>query len=222
MGAALAPLPRGRHRLPPAAVAQSHRIRIVRAAAEVMMRKGYAETSVADVVSAARISRAVFYEHFASKQQALLEAQQTCTTAILHACDRAFATEEPWPRRIWNALHGVLDLVASNPALSHVYMVECYEAGCEAVRHAEETPRFLTPYLQEGYGHRPAAARLPALCSEAITGAIVQIVRDEVALGATTTLPQRLPELAYIALAPFMGPASAARAIEHLAANEPR
>ena len=101
-----------------------------------------------------------------------------------------------------------------SPALSHLCLLDCYAAGPEAVRHTEELTRCFTGFLQEGYTHRPAAAGLPELSSEAIAGAILQIIRDDVALGATATLLHRLPELAYIALAPFTGPANAAKKIE--------
>ena len=78
-GVSLAALPRGRHGLPADAVSESHRIRIINATAEVISREGYAATSVRDIVAAARISRAVFYQHFSGKQHALLEAQQDAT-----------------------------------------------------------------------------------------------------------------------------------------------
>ena len=104
--AVLAPLPRGQHRLPAATVSQSHRVRILRATAEVMMRNGYANTSVAQIVAEARISRAVFYEHFGGKQHALLEAQDAATEQLLDSCRSAFASDQPWPVSVWEALRG--------------------------------------------------------------------------------------------------------------------
>ena len=65
----------GRHSLPPGLVARSHRTRIIYATAEVTQQKGYGDTTVADIVAAAGVSRDVFYEHFSDKQNAFLEAQ---------------------------------------------------------------------------------------------------------------------------------------------------
>ena len=86
--AAAAPqrLPRGRHRLPPAAVERSQRTRIIHGTSEVMVAKGYAAATVADIVSAAGISRDVFYTHFANKYEAYLAAQEYGTQNLLEAC----------------------------------------------------------------------------------------------------------------------------------------
>ncbi len=54
------------------------------------MAKGYASTTVADIVAAAGVSRDVFYGHFADKQNAFLEAQQHPTEYILDTCAAAF------------------------------------------------------------------------------------------------------------------------------------
>ena len=70
-------LPRGRHRLPREAVVQSQRERLLRAMAEVMADKGYARTSVADVLRVAHVSRETFYEQFASKEDCFMSAFET-------------------------------------------------------------------------------------------------------------------------------------------------
>jgi hypothetical protein len=95
--------------------------------------------------------------------------------------------------------------------MAHLRLVECYTAGPTAVRRSEETTRSFTIFLEEGYRQRPEATELPRLFSQAIAGAIFEIIQDDVAAGATAELPCRLPQLAYVAMAPFLGPA---RAIE--------
>ena len=65
--AATGRLPRGRHSLSREEVARSQRDRLVRAMADVMAEKGYARTSVADIVRGAGVSRESFYERFGSK-----------------------------------------------------------------------------------------------------------------------------------------------------------
>ena len=71
-------------------VARSQRTRIIYATAEVTMAKGYASTTVADIVAKAGVARDVFYEHFTDKQHAFLEAQQHPTQHIIDACASAY------------------------------------------------------------------------------------------------------------------------------------
>ena len=66
--------------------------------------------------------------------------------------------------------------------------------------------RSFTIFLEEGYHQRPEAAALPRLVSQAIAGGIFEIVQREVAAGRTAELPRLLPQLTYIAIAPFLRP----------------
>jgi AcrR family transcriptional regulator len=206
-------LPRGRHGLPAGAVMRSHRTRIVAATAEVTMAKGYANTTVADIVASAGVARDVFYEHFADKEHAFLEAQQHPTQYIIDRCAEAYFKAASWPERVWDYLLALISMIVENPAISHLRLVECYAAGPAAIRRAEEITRSFAIFLEEGYRLDAASRELPRLASEAITGAIYEIVQRHVARGNVAALPARLPQLAYIVLAPFTG---ATEAIEHV------
>jgi hypothetical protein len=69
-------------------------------------------------------------------------------------------------------------LIAQNPAISHLRLVECYASGPAAIRRAEEITRSFTIFLHEGYHYRPEAASLPRLCSQAIAGDRRRDLRD--------------------------------------------
>jgi AcrR family transcriptional regulator len=211
-------LPRGRHGLPASVVARSQRTRIVFATAEVTRAKGYANTTVADIVAQAGVARDVFYEHFTDKQHAFLEAQQHPTQHIIDTVAAAYFSSQVWPERVWKGLNALLELIASNPAISHLRLVECYAAGPTAIRRAEEITRSFTVFLEEGYSYRPEAQELPRLSSEAITGATFEVIQRHVAREDYPGLVERLPQIAYVVIAPFAGPQEAARLVERLSA----
>jgi len=202
-------LPRGRHGLPAAVIARSQRTRIISGTAEVTKAKGYENATAADIVAAAGVSREIFYENFSDKQAAFLEAQSHPTQHILDACGAAYFSAADWPERVWNMLSVLLRMVAENPALSHLRLVECYAAGPDAIRRAEEITRSFTFFLEEGYSYSPRPVQLPRLCSHAITGAIFEIIQRRVARGDFAGLVRHLPQLTYIAIAPFIGPEDA-------------
>lgn len=210
-GAWPARLPRGRHGLPASVVARSQRTRIIGGTAEVMMAKGYANATVADIVAAAGVSRDVFYEHFEDKQNAFLEAQQFATQEVINRCAAAYFSATDWPLRVWNALGELLKLIAEHPAIAHLRIVECYAAGASAIRIAEEIMSAASIFLEEGFSYRPEAREAPRLSTKAITGAILEVVHRHVASGNASALPGRLPQLTYIALAPFTGAEEAIR-----------
>ena len=214
-------LPRGRHGLPAGVIARSQRTRIIYGTAEVMRVKGYENATVTDIVAAAGVSREVFYEHFSDKQNAFLEAQQHPTQHILDTCSAAYFSASDWPERVWNTFDALLRMIAENPAISHLRLIECYAAGPQAVRRAEEITRSFTIFLEEGYSLSPQARELPHLCSHAIAGAIFEIIQRHVAREDFVGLRRRLPELTYIAIAPFVGAEQAVGLVSELKARQP-
>jgi AcrR family transcriptional regulator len=210
-------LPRGRHGLPASVVARNQRTRIVFATCWVTMEKGYANATVADIVAAAGVAKEAFYRHFHDKEEAFREAQSYGTHFVLDTLVSAYFAAEGWPRRVWSSLGTLLELVAANPTLAHLRFVASYTAGGDAIRRAEDVTRFFTFFLEEGYAQRPQARELPRLCSQAIASAVFEIVQREVATGRLAELPRLQPQLAYVAMAPFLGPAGAVAEIEAMA-----
>lgn len=209
-------LPRGRHGLSPGAVARNQRGRILLATASVTMEKGYAGATVADIVASAGVAKEAFYKHFRDKEHVFLEAQQAPNQQILDALVGAYFSVDRWPERIWLMLRTLLNLAAANPAVTHLRLVDAYTAGAEAARRAEGMTRAFTIFLEEGYRQRPDAEQLPRIFSQAIAGGIFEIIQHEVAGGRTAELPCRLPQLAYVAIAPFLGPDAAIAAVTEL------
>jgi AcrR family transcriptional regulator len=215
-------LPRGRHGLPPSVVARSQRNRLIAGTAEVMAAKGYANATVADIVAAAGVSRDVFYDHFADKQNAFLEAQQFATQAILNTCAAAYFSVSDWPERVWKALEAMLKLIAEHPAIAHLRLVECYAAGEAAIRSIEEFVRAATIFLEEGFTYREQNRELPRLCTQAISGAVLEVLSRKVARGESGDVPRHLPQLTYIALVPFLGTEQAIGAVTRASAEHAR
>jgi AcrR family transcriptional regulator len=213
------PLPRGRHRLPRAVVARNHRQRILHATADVIKAKGYASATVTDIVLAAAVGKDVFYEHFTDKRHAFLAAQQYAAQETFNACAHVFFSYPKWPQRIYYGLRTLTVIMAKEPALAHLRIVEPYAAGSEAIERTQQMAALFRVFLEEGYRYRPQAAELPYLCSTAIVDAVFEIIRGHLAAGDAGELPSHVPQLAYVALAPFMGPRDAAELIEGLAAR---
>jgi AcrR family transcriptional regulator len=209
-------LPRGRHGLSAGVLARSHRARLVQATAEVTLANGYERATVADIVAHAAVARHVFYEHFTGTQAAFAEAQGFAAQHVLDSCVAVYFPAEDWPEGVWRVLELVLGLIAEHPALAHLQLLACYQAGPRAARRVEARTRSFGVFLQEGYGYGRAAACPPHMCSELTLAAILAIVQRHLARGEAAALPRKLPLLAYVALAPFTGPVEAVRLMQRL------
>jgi len=213
-------LPRGRSRLPANVVAGEHHRRIVQATAEVMRAKGYAAATIADIVAAAGTSRGVFYEQFQNKQEAFLAAQTVTLQKGLTAASAAFFTGRTWPEQVWNGLDALLGFLAGVPDLAHLMLIEPYAAGRAALDRVIDTMRTLSLFLEEGYHRGSRAELLPRTCSDAIAGAIHELLYDAAERERVGELRELLPQAVYVALAPFLGPVKARGIVDELAGAE--
>jgi AcrR family transcriptional regulator len=215
------PLPRGRHRLPRAVVARNQRERIVYATAEVTHAKGYIAATVGDIVLSAGIGRDVFYEHFTDKRHAFLATQQHVARETFSTCAHEFFSYPTWPQRIYGCLRMLTLIIAREPALAHLCFVEPYAAGAHAIALSQEMTALYEVFLEEGYRFRPQTQKPPSLCSSAVVDGVFEIVRGHIAAGKTRELPCSVPQLAYIAIAPFAGAQAAAELVQGLAIRAP-
>jgi AcrR family transcriptional regulator len=198
-------LPRGKSALSPSQVASEHRERIVEAIAACLRERGYTETTVADLVAAAGITRAAFYEQFRSKEDAFLAAQSLGLERSAALAASRFFIEASWPDRVWNSGEALVGYIIDQADLSHANVLEAYAAGPAAIRRSIESRMAYTLFLEDGYRQRPEAEALPRISSEAIAGGIEELLRHEVASGRTERAQELVPQAAYFALAPFIG-----------------
>ncbi len=202
-------LPRGRSALPPAVASGARRSRILAATMRQTAALGYASLTVADIVADARVPRAAFYTHFSGKQEAFLAAQTTALRESIAAAAAEYVTGATWPDRVWRGLAALLDYVATHPDAAYLGFVEVHAAGEAALAHHEELLSAYTLFLADGYRQHPRGAELPPICSQAVARAIEAIVRRWVACGLADRIREALPQCAYVALAPFIGPEAA-------------
>ncbi|KUL38716.1 hypothetical protein ADL22_17535 [Streptomyces sp. NRRL F-4489] len=131
-------MPSGRHRLSREEVVASQRARMLIATAEAMRDKGYAGTSVADIIRRAGVSRETFYQQFRSKEDCFVQALDAATDRLAGRLAAAWqppdagataAPEESFRR----LLRLYLDTLAEHAAFARLFLVEVYAAGPEAM-----------------------------------------------------------------------------------------
>ncbi len=207
-------LPRGKSAVAPEAVAGEHRERILMAVAQLARAKGYAAMTVADIVKTGSVTREVFYEIFRSKEDAFLAAQAAGLEASITRAAAGFFTSEDWSARVWDGLEALLAYVAVRPDLVYLDVIESYAAGDASIRRSFDNRMAYTLFLADGYRQTPAAGRLPRLCSEAISNAILGLMRQQAIEGRTEEMLELLPESVYLALTPFIGSEAAIDFVE--------
>jgi AcrR family transcriptional regulator len=208
--------PRGRHRLPPEVVARSQRERLLEAAVTVVASKGYAAVTVGDLTKVAGVSRTTFYEMFEDKEACLLAAYDNAVDALVRRVIEAYESEQSWPERAAAGLAAMLDVLADEPALARLSLVDIGNAGPVAQRRYRAAVQRLTPLFEEGRDFAPGGRSLPANTSRMAIGGVAGLISDELVAGRAEQLPGLLSDVLFATLVPYIGPDAAAREVERL------
>jgi AcrR family transcriptional regulator len=198
-------LPAGRHGLPRAFVVSNQRERILDAVLQAASQSGYAAMRIEDVIAIAGVSRRTFYDHFANKEEAFLAAYELVLEQLLSGVTSAFASGEGWTSRVRRGLAAFLNLLASEPVLAQVCVVEALAAGPRALARRTEAMEAFQALLQPPKGDALATSTAPPVAVEAIVGGIYEVIYSRVTSNRTEELPSLLPSLLHSALLPFVG-----------------
>jgi AcrR family transcriptional regulator len=180
--------------------------RILLGVCDAVYDKGYAATTLADVAARASTSIRTFYAHYESKEEAFVDAvdlaQVQSYAAVLAASRRA----SDWPHAVRAGLAALCNYFAAEPPLAEAVIVEVHAAGEQALRRHEEAVAAIGRLLEPGYELAPDT---PEIASEAVGAAIDTLLYDAIRAGGGPKVRAIAPTATYLALAPFVGAATA-------------
>jgi AcrR family transcriptional regulator len=192
-------LPRRRYRDVREELRASQEGRLVCAVADAVAAKGYAATSVADIIGLAGVSRKTFYEYFDGKEACFLASYDTGATAIYNAMVDAADGLEGWREILDAVLSTWLEFLQADLAFTRAYMVEFWAAG-DAARERWKDRRDRTGGLlevlhqmarEEDAGVVPVSDTLIA----AVVGGINRVVISHVLSGSKAPLTDLKPDM---------------------------
>lgn len=191
-------LPRGPHHLSRDQVAQSQRERLLEAMAEAVAEKGYARTSVADVLSLAGVSRATFYKLFKDKDDcfraafdAFAERLAELMASVLEGVRLAGSTDPIV--KLDRVVTTYLAVLQNTPALARTFLVEVYAAGPEAIAQRRESlERFIDVVAETHRGETGLLGTDPEqrFAVTAVVSAVSSMVTHAVGTGQFEEIPK--------------------------------
>jgi AcrR family transcriptional regulator len=171
--------------------------------------KGYAATTVGDVVAGAGVSRKTFYEHFDDKEAAFVAAWDAGVDRVLSAIRKGRDDGDGPLERLRFAIRAYLHALADRPAFARAFLIEVVAAGPPVeARRADVHRRFADLIRRLHTEARRNNHHLPELPDEvypAIVGLMNELVSERVRAGRTDELPQLEDALVYLQLVLFAG-----------------
>lgn len=189
-------LPSGRHGLTREAVVASQRGRLIDAMAQVVAEKGYAATTVADVVERAGVSRRTFYEQFSDKEACFLAAYDVGLAVVAGRIKEAVEVNPTagWQQQARAGVEAFLGLLASEPAFARALQLEILTAGPVALeRRAGMLAMFSAVWRgvhERARAEEPELRALPDEAFAVMTAGLEELIRDCIRTRGTDALPE--------------------------------
>jgi AcrR family transcriptional regulator len=201
------PLPRGPHNLTRDDVLSSQRERMTGAMAATVAAKGYAATTVGDVVAGAGVSRKTFYEHFRDKEECFLAAFDAGVDDLLAAIVAAEGDGPGWQAMLRARVRAYLSTLASHPDFARAFLIEVFTAGPRALERRSEVHGRFEQLLSDLYAqHEPKPPELRPETWTAAVGALNEVVVAHVRRHGAEDLLALEDALVEIQVALFAGP----------------
>lgn len=187
----------------PAQATSDHRRRLLDAMSHTVARKGYADTTIADLAAEARVSRRTFYEHFADKADCLVALYEAASEQALGVLRAAIDPRRDWHAQVEAALGAYLATLACNPKLLRTLFIEILGLGAAGLAARRRANRQIAQFIVgvvDGPGAKPPRAQpLGEPLALGIVGAINELVLQSIEEDRVERLAELTPTAARLA-----------------------
>lgn len=159
-----------------------NRSRLLEGMALSAASKGYADTTVADIVREAGVSKRTFYECFATKAECLIALYEAASHNALKMLGQAIDPAHEWQTQIERALKAYLTSMAENPVLMRTLFIEILGLGGPGLaarrRVNQEIASFILAVVNAKRDGCKRDNVLPAEMAMAIVGGINELILE--------------------------------------------
>jgi AcrR family transcriptional regulator len=190
---------------------RDQRRRILRAAGELIAKRGYNAVTADMIVKRARVSPRTFYVHYRSKEDCFLALFDAVFARVQASVRAALEEEMPWPEQVIATLQVIGDLVQADPLIARAIVVEAPTAGPVVFERYENANRALAPLFRRGREFHPHGEALPSTLELTLAGSVVWSAYQRIIVGEADRIEAVLPEVVELVLRPYLGDEEAAR-----------
>jgi AcrR family transcriptional regulator len=143
---------------------------------EAVARRGYVDTSVAEVLALAGVSRRALYELFSNKEDCFLATYDSAVARTRRVMLDAWASERGWANRLHASCRALVDDIASHPKPARLVLVESLAVGASARERMQLAGQIFERLVSVAYCSEPHGSELPRLSSKAIVAGVRHVL----------------------------------------------
>jgi AcrR family transcriptional regulator len=187
------------------------RARVLSAVVHLTLDEGYHELTDPQIAQFAGMSTESFHKHFPSKRECFLAVVDEFVDETIEVIAAATVRASSWPEAAYLGVKAGIEHFVVHPGLTRMAFVDLFEVGPAVTESIGSSLGKLAGMLRE---NSPEARRAPLLAHEAVVGAMWAIVGNYAMRKRVRYLPSLTDHLAFLVLAPYVGPKAAGQTID--------
>jgi AcrR family transcriptional regulator len=173
---------------------RSARERLLEGIAEAVAEKGYADTTIADIVAKARVSKRTFYQHFDGKEACFTALYVTASTRALMVLRDTVDTSVSWETQVERAITAYLATLSESPKRARTLYIEVLrmgDAGLQLRRAAHNRfADWIVEVLASQRAMSDASREMTVALARAVIGGIHEMILEHLEKNDCINLPQ--------------------------------
>src|SRR6202167_2033289 len=187
------------------------RTRVLGAVVHLTLDQGYQELTDPQIAQFAGMSTESFHKQFPDKRACYLAVIDAFIDESVAAIAASAARGSSWEEAAYLGVKAGVEHFAAHPGLVKMTFVDLFEVGPAVVESLSRTLGRLSTLLRES---APEPVRAPLLAHEAIVGGVWAVIGSYAVRKRVKYLPSLIDHIAFIVLAPYVGPKVAAQTID--------
>lgn len=177
----------------------NHRERLYGAMVAVTAKKGYAETTVSDLIRVAGVSRTTFYKYFEDKEACVLATLEALIAGIVALTASRLKGDEGWEQRAARGMEMFMQLLVTQPAAARLCVVESDAVGPRARAVVDRAAREFETMVSSVFEELPEQRGMPPEMVRAMVGAVRKVMQTRLQRGTEGELIEMVPQLIELA-----------------------
>jgi AcrR family transcriptional regulator len=204
------------------AVSPAQRTRIVSAAERLIDDGGAQYVTIAEICTAARVSRSTFYATFDDRGQCLLEIFDNASAEVGSVMASAYRAADTWLDAVRGSLFELLAFLEDRPGLARLMIIESF-GGDAALRTRRGELLELLAQALDADAPPTALSALPApFGGEAVVGAVASILHARLREDPVPSLRDMCGQLMGVIVLPYLNVAAVRRELARPTPFSPR
>ncbi|HET7591032.1 MAG TPA: TetR/AcrR family transcriptional regulator [Solirubrobacterales bacterium] len=177
----------------------NHRERLYGAMVAVAAEKGYAETTVSDLICVAGVSRTTFYKYFGDKEACFLATLEALVEGVVAVTASRLRRDEAWQERAAEGMETFMQLLVTQPGAARLCVVEADAAGPHARAVVDRAAKEFEAMIASVFEELPEQRGMPPAMTRAMVGAVRKIMQTRLNRRTEGELAEMVPGLIELA-----------------------